>query len=196
MIWVIAGTKSGWELTSGLLKMDYPVLATTATDYGARLLEKHENLTVSTGRKGKEELKALAARHSVRLIIDASHPYSVEVSENAMAIAREAGIPYLRYERENIDTYDCRKFRDYADAARYLAGTEGNILLTIGTNNMKYFTGIDNKRLYARIAPFMGSLEACESLGFQPGQILAMSFRFSRGFNSALYRELEIKFLV
>ncbi len=196
MIWVIAGTRSGREIAWELLGMNYRVIATTATIYGSRLMGSHENLTVSMGRKGKDELSMLARDHCVRLIIDASHPYSIEVSENAMAIALEQAIPYLRYERENVDSYECTRFRSYIEAAAYLEKKSGNILLTIGTNNMSFFSGFDKKRLYARIAPFMGSIEACEQQGFQPGQIIAMSFSFSRDFNSALYRELEIKYLV
>ena len=159
-------------------------------------MPSHASLLTSVGRKGREELLAMAQEHPVRLIIDASHPYAVEISENAMSIARELDLPYIRFERESVDSYPCTSFREYADAAAYLAEREGNILLTIGTNNMRYFTGLRKERLYARIAPFQGSLEACETLGFEPGQIIAMSFRFSREFNATLYRELSIRYLV
>ena len=36
-----------------------------------------------------------------RAVVDASHPFAEEASKNALKGAKEANVPYIRYERES-----------------------------------------------------------------------------------------------
>ena len=46
-------------------------------------------------------MRRFCQHNFVEAIIDASHPYAIEVSAQAIAVASKLNIPYLRYEREN-----------------------------------------------------------------------------------------------
>lgn len=52
---------------------------------------------------------------------------------------------------------------DAPAAARWLAGTQGNILLATGAKELAAFAGLDAERLYPRVLPTHEGLAACEA---------------------------------
>src|SRR5512145_2511829 len=84
-------------------KISLNILATTTTNYGADLAKKagaHEVISkpLSTG-----ELVDLIEKKEVDLLIDATHPFAVQATINAITSAKETSIKYLRYERPPLD---------------------------------------------------------------------------------------------
>lgn len=195
MIWVIAGTKDSRELAENLLGKGFSVIATTVTEFGSSLFGKRDNLKVIRKAMSEEEMLDFIDSHKITLVADASHPYASEVSENAIASSLKKNIPYIRYERKRMDFDKIMEFKDYKDMAGYLKNKNGNVLLTIGSKNLKYFSDI-KERLYARVLPVKESIESCEKSGIAPDRILCMLFQFSKEFHRQLYKELEIRFLV
>ncbi|MBN2041891.1 MAG: precorrin-6A reductase [Spirochaetes bacterium] len=196
MIWVIAGTKSARDLIDVLLKQ-YDVLASVVTGYGRVLLGEKERLTILTGPLDMNDMQNLIKSHEINLIIDASHPFAAEVSANAVSVSEQTGVPYIRFERKEINyshvNYICD---DYKSAVEYLNNREGNILLTIGSKNIPDFKSIERERLFVRVLPLKSSIDACEKSGIPVDKIIAVRFPFSVELNKALYRELNIKFIV
>lgn len=63
-----------------------------------------------------------------------------------------------------------------AEAAAFLANTEGSILLTTGSKELAAYSGILDftQRVYARVLPMDASLEACRTAGLKASHIIAM----------------------
>ena len=102
MIWVIGGTKDSRDFLEKFIKYDKDIIVSTATEYGAKLIE---NLPVKTSseKMDKEAMLKFVENNNITKVIDTSHPYAFEVSKNAMEVAEEKNIEYFRFEREEVD---------------------------------------------------------------------------------------------
>ena len=87
MIFVAAGTQDGRELTKLLLDAGHRVTASVVSHYGEQLLKRcgSERLTINDKPLDCEALESYLREHRASCFVDASHPYAVNVSENAMA---------------------------------------------------------------------------------------------------------------
>lgn len=198
---VFAGTKNGRDFVRELLKENEEIIVSTATEYGASLYKTHENLTVVSGKMDEGMMKAFFLDKGVTEIIDATHPYAVNVSENLKKCAEFLGIGYKQITRdsypEDPDEKGILWFENYPEICEYLHEKDGNILLTIGSNNLHEFAGLNReKQIYARVLPSSSVLKKCEELGFSPGNILALQGPFSEELNQAIYKEYHIKYMV
>ena len=87
-------------------------------------------------------------------------------------------------------------FAGAAEAARELARTEGNVLLTTGAKELGAFSPIAPERCYPRVLPTQEGIAACEAAGVPHRNIIAMQGPFSRALNEALIQQFEIRWLV
>lgn len=85
---------------------------------------------------------------------------------------------------------------DAGAAAFYLAGTEGNILLTTGAKEVGAFSGLGAERVYARVLPSSESIGKCRAAGIPPRHIIAMFGPFSEQMNEVMLRDFGIRWLV
>lgn len=195
MIWLIGGTSDANNLGRMLLVNKYKVIMSVATKYGGDLAAE-TGVVVTEGRLDAGEMSRLINKYQVTVIIDASHPFAGEVSENAMVTAVKHNVPYFRYERPVKHYEQATYVNDYDSAVNYLVTVEGNILLTTGSKNIRKFVVLDNSRLYARVLSTSGSLLQCEMAGIQPDHIIATKGVSSVAFNMALFKEYHIRHLV
>ena len=93
---VFAGTTEGRALVELLEGQPAEVTACVATEYGETLLTPRPGLTVSPGRLTGEEMEALFRRGGFDLVVDATHPYAAQVTENIAGACERAGVGYLR----------------------------------------------------------------------------------------------------
>ena len=201
MIFVIAGTEDGRELAGFLLNNNFEVTASVVSSYGKTLLERYKGIKINDKKLDENELVGLLLNGSVEVLVDASHPYAVNVSQNAMAACHRANIPYLRYERETIPlTYDKIFHVDSYEAAAIKAAEFGkNVFLTTGSRNLKIFVespALKDCNLIARILPTAEVLAECEQLGFNPQNIVAMQGRFSIELNIELFKHYKADVIV
>ena len=158
---IFSGTTEGRTLSHQLAAEGIPVTVCVATDYGQAEQGQAPGITVHTGRLEPSGMAALVAGAS--LCVDATHPYAAQASANIRAACEQAGVAYLRLLRpasplpENALTAS-----DAAEAARLLADTEGNILLTTGAKELTAFAPLGGQRLIARVLPSHAGLNACE----------------------------------
>ena len=145
---VFAGTTEGRELVEFLAgQEDVSVTACVATDYGEALLPPAENLTVSARRMTAEEMADLLAGEKFDLVVDATHPYAREVTENIAAACEKTGTPYLRLLRDAEETAGDAVFvPDIPAAVAYLDQTDGNILLTTGSKEILLYSNMRDSR--------------------------------------------------
>ena len=197
MIWVIGGTKDSRDFIESF-PFKEKLVVTTATEYGGKLLENIEDIKVFCKRLDLEGMNKFIEENSINKIIDLSHPYAEEVSRNAIECSRVKEIDYIRFERENLVSEDgVIEFSELEFMIKYLESLEGNILVTLGSNNLHKFENIKNKsNIYFRILPKWEMVKKAEDLGVLPKNIIAMQGPFSKELNVAMMRQLNIKYIV
>lgn len=196
---VFAGTTEGRELVELLADQPVEVTACVATEYGEALLPPRERLTVSNRRLTAGEMEALLRREHFDLVVDATHPYASEVTENIVRACRAAGAEYLRLLRGTDAAPEGAVYvPDIEAAVAYLAGTEGNILLTTGSKELAKYAALPGfaERVYARVLPMEASLVSCRAAGLGPDRIIAMQGPFSREMNIAMLRAVSARYMV
>lgn len=201
MIFLAAGTADGRTLAQELLAAGYQVAASVTSRYGAELLAACDGkLVINEEPLDEAALIRYAASHDVQVIVDASHPYAVNVSKNAMMAAKKLGIPYLRYERSLTElSGEIHIVHSYEEAASQSSALGRRIFLTTGSHNLKAFTtapALADAVLIARVLPTAEVLALCEALGLTPAQIVALQGPFSTALNRELFRHCQAEVIV
>ena len=200
-IYLIGGTTEASQAARRLREEGYRVIVSVATPLGASVAAA-AGLETDTGRKDSGGMAARAAKLDCAAIVDCSHPFAREASEQARLAADIAGLPYFRSSRppwtqtasigagsplEAVDSFD--------EAASRLRASAARSLLTLGTRNLEPFVqaGLD---FTARILPLSESFEDCLRLGIKPQNIIAAWPPFTVDFNRACLRQCGASSLV
>ncbi|SHI14046.1 precorrin-6A reductase [Desulfosporosinus lacus] len=198
---VLAGTEDGRGLADALKQRGHEILVSTLTAYGAELVQEH-GLQVRSGAMDAESLTDLLKANSFAALVDATHPYAVQVKEMAKKVCTDLGLPYLRWERSalEVDDHPLIHWAEDIPAAVEIASKLGkNILLTTGSNGLPDWVShplLKDKFLYVRVLPTSQVLARCESLGFKPNQIVAAQGPFSQEWDEAMFKQLKIDVVV
>lgn len=191
MIMVLAGTKEGREIAEKLSSLNFPVIASTATDYGGKLLEGKAR--ARTGPLNRNSLECFIREKNIELVIDATHPFAREISLNAIEACKNTKVKLIRYEREDSREYffpNLIKVKTFDEAVAEARKHE-RIFLTIGSRNLDKFAVLkkQGKHIIARVLPTSDVLKKCEDLGFLPGEIIAMEGPFSLQLNYCMFKD-------
>lgn len=163
---LFGGTDEGHKIADFLSEQKVSYIVCVATEYGAELLDMKN---VRIGRMTAEEMADFFDENSVRLVIDATHPYAEFVTEN---IKKACKVKYIRVVREDVQA-DGTYFENIKTAAEYLEKTTGNILITTGSKEIAKFSVVAD-RAFARVLPSEESLELCKNAGFKMKNIICM----------------------
>jgi len=192
MILVLAGTSEGRLTAVSLEKEGLEVIASTATSYGGELLARDFCGEITARPLSFADMAQLITAKKISKVIDATHPFAVEVSNNIREACRLKGVTYERLEREEeaIDEGDgLVKARDVEEAVQLASEVEGKIFLAAGSSKLEYYTaGLGPERLVVRILPVKESLEKCLNLGISPQNIIAMQGPFDEEINRCLFK--------
>lgn len=192
---IFGGTTEGRCLSHTLARMGAQVTVCVATPYGAQEQGEGEAVRVLVGRRDAAQMEQILSPDA--LCVDATHPYAREVGGNIRTACKRSGAVYLRLLREKSPLPpDAVVLPDAAAAARWLDGTEGNILLTTGAKELGTFSSLGAERIYARVLPMKDSLNACAAAGIAPSHIIALQGPFSRALNEALLEQFSISYMV
>ena len=164
-------------------------------------------LCVTSERLDEEQMLALMQEEKPGLVIDATHPYAVVVSDNIRRAAQEAGIALIRLQRREslqqmagtaVRSENIVHVASAEAAADFLAQTQGNVLLTCGSKELPAFTKLEGyeERLYARVLSTENVVCECAELGFTGKHLIAMQGPFSLEMNRALIRHIDAAWLV
>lgn len=199
MIWLVAGTKDARVIAESLLSKGIGnLLASTATAYGGKLFYD-ERIEVTDKKLDYEEMKQLISEKNIDVIVDASHPYAVNVSRNVIRAAKEYNVSYFRFERKMLNYKGAKRFSSLDKIINYIktAYKDENILSTLGSNNLETIKSVDiENNLYIRILPTVSSVEKAEKLGFFPEKIIALQGPFSKNLNKVILEDYKIKALI
>lgn len=175
------------------------MLACVATDYGSKSLKENEYLKIHAGRLTEPEMEALLNEKKPEMVLDATHPYAAEVTENIRTACQNTGLEYRRVLREAGAYQDQAVYvPDTQAAIEFLEGTEGNILLTTGSKELGKYTALSDagERIYARVLSLPSVMETCKGYGFEGKHLIGMQGPFSMELNAAMLRQFDCKYLV
>lgn len=185
---LFGGTDEGHKIADFLKDEGINYVVCVATEYGSEVIE-NENVIV--GRMDDKEMSDFFIKNSVKLVIDATHPYAENVTEN---IKKSCKCKYIRVIRDEKKAQG-HHFDSVKSAVSFLKKTEGKILITTGSKEIKEFSCIAD-RCFARVLPCEESIKLCRSAGFRMSNIICMQGPFSKDFNSAIIKETGVKYLV
>ncbi len=196
---VFAGTTEGCVLCEVLAENRIPVYACVATEYGSKSLSEGEFLHVTAKRLSVDEMETLLRDVKPELVLDATHPYAVEVTQNIFEACNRTDTEYKRVLRGLSNTDSKAVYVESTEAAiEYLKGTEGNILLTTGSKELGKYTELPDyqKRIYARVLSLASVMETCASYGLEGKHLIGMQGPFNRDMNAAMLRQYNCAYIV
>jgi precorrin-6A/cobalt-precorrin-6A reductase len=198
-IWLIGGTQESAQLAAAIAaaRLACTVSVTTETAqqlyvFSVQKAESHASLQVWIGRLTPETAASFLQQQQIVAVLDASHPYAVEISQLAIAITTQLGIPYLRFERpdwkEEGERDEGGRMRDEGEKKEKglvfqsfseLVATDifqgQRVLLIVGYRPLALFQPWqDRATLFARLLPSVTAIEAAIAAGFTPDRLFAM----------------------
>lgn len=198
---IFAGTTEGRQIAEFLNRRKISALICVATEYGEQLLPASDTLDVSHNRLSEPEMESLMREKGSPLVLDATHPYAAEVTENIRKACEQTGSPYVRVLRENTaENMETESL--YAgsveEAVTLLEHTKGNILVTTGSKEAEKYTALSDykKRVFLRVLSLPNVAQQCAALGFEGRNLICMQGPFSMELNAAMLRQLDCKYLV
>ena len=177
-------------------------MASVATEYGREVMRQQEHLVIREGRMGEPEMEELMRTGTFLAVVDATHPYAVEVTEHIKESAKKTNLPYLRLSRSTAaereiaehewmihtvaDTQECSK--------ELLSKLPGNILLT-SMRTARIYRQERSVKTFCVCASRGEASKICHRERI-PKQIIAMQGPFGTELNEALIRQYDIGVLV
>jgi len=201
MILVLGGTSDSLEICDRINKYkNLPYILSVTTSYGEDLARKYAK-NVITGKLAKEDMINFIEQNNINKIIDATHPYAIEVSKNAIQCATELKIDYIRYERKSlIDSinYENKYIVNSIEDACKIAREKGrNIFIGTGSKNLPQIVDfIPDRNLIVRVLPTSDVILSCENLGLNADNIIAMKGPFNQSINEEFYKHYDIDIVI
>ncbi len=198
---IFGGTTEGRLFAKGLCENNVPSVYLAATSYGGALLFESSLVEVREGRLSSDEMKALIEEKKPKAVVDATHPYAVEVKKCIeKALSDKPNIPLFRIKRRDTPFFgdDIRYFDNERDLIDALLKTKGNILLTTGSKTLPLFSSEEElrERLFVRVIPNVESISICNESGISGERIIAAQGPFSEEENLIMIKRAKASILV
>ena len=206
---IFGGTTEGRELAEFCAEKQIPAYVSVVSAYGKMLLPESRFVTPLVRPMGEADMEAFFRENGIRLIVDATHPYAVRVSQNIRDAAASCDIPVLRCLRQETPARPWAVYvENTEEAAEYLEKeiTEARrqekdirpVLLTVGSHELEIFAGKPELRnlLYARILPGKEPLALAEKAGIPFDRLIAMQGPFSTGMNREILAMTKAAWIV
>ena len=201
LLWLIGGTGEAVTLAQELAAAGIPCLVTVTTATAKKSYKETPHLTVKVGGLAVATLADFMRAEGVGAVLDASHPFAVEISRGAIAAAQTLGLPYWRYERPTLtsskptDTGSpfIHRVNDLDQVLTEDCLTRQRVLLTLGYRWLHRFAPWQSEAtLFARILPSPVALEAALAAGFTPDRLIALRPPIGADLEAALWQQWRI----
>ena len=175
-ILIFSGTTEGRELAEALCARQIDCMASVATEYGREVMRQQEHLVIREGRMGEPEMEELMRTGAFLAVVDATHPYAVEVTEHIKESAKKTNLPYLRLSRSTAAEREIAEHEwmihtvaDTQECVELLSKLPGNILLTTGSKELHAYAAREEirKRLFVRVLPGVESIDSGHATGYR-----------------------------
>jgi len=200
-VFIFSGTVEGRTISKQLADAGADVHVRVATEYGAEVMGYDSNIDVKVGSCGGAEGIADTIRENgYDTVIDATHPYALNITEHIKQACEATGAYYIRLKRSDSDTDSDRivKVSTVQEAIDYLKDKEGNILASTGSKDIALYTQIPDykERVTARVLSTMESVQKCAECGFSGKNLICAQGPFSEDTNYATLKQIDAKFIV
>lgn len=202
MIGLILGTSEGRKILSLLNNYTDDIFVSTATEYGGEILKDYRYSYLNTKPLPLEELIYTLKEKRVKLLVDASHPYALEVTKNAIKACEALGIEYIRYERPSLvekfrDKKSIIEVSDYDELHDKLKSIEGNILNTTGSRSLDKILSMKlENRIVHRVLPLIKVIQECFDKGVKLEDLIAIKGPIGYELNCAFINEYNAKAMI
>ncbi len=192
MIWIVGGTTEAILLGKHLSDVEH--IITYGTEEG---VERGVGNSVYR-RMDEIEMEQFIDDYSIKLILDVTHPFAKNVTENVKNAAKNKNVKYLRYERKTTHMPDNSiVVASFDECYEVLKGLHGTVLVTTGSNNVKDFEVVKGENRYVyRILPTTESVKKVRDLGVGMDDIIAMMGPFTKELNIAFLKFYNCKYMV
>lgn len=180
------------------------ILATTVTDYGAKIAESAGASEIISKALKEEDLINVIKEKNIDTLIDATHPFASVATETAISSCEKAQIRYIRYERastvlpESDLIYKEDTFEDGAKKAKELLVNDDDRLMHLaGVMRLQTIVNeIDPKKVIPRVLPNNFSISKTLDTNVPAENIIAMQGTYSKEFNMALMKEYNVSAII
>jgi precorrin-6A/cobalt-precorrin-6A reductase len=197
-IWLIGGTQESATLAKAFSQANLPCIVSVTTESARSLYPISPSIEVCVDRFTPERLISFLQSQNIAVVLDASHPFAVEISQGAIAACSQLKIPYLRFERETPSVSSVSK--SVANFEQLLTTDwlfNQRVLLTIGYRYLSLFQPLhDRATLFARILPSPVALEAALQAGFTSDRIIAIRPPICYELERSLWQHWQISTVV
>lgn len=206
---IFGGTTEGRELTEYLSgknadsKSDiFDVTLSVATEYAKKFLDG-SSMKILVGRLETEDIEELVEKERYDYVVDATHPYAVEVSKNikkSLKLLTEKGFDYetkyIRLLRKKSDLSGCIVLGSIAEACSKCDC--GNVLASTGSKQINEYSELENfsDRVYARVLPTDKSIKLCIDAGLDDSHIIVNTGAVSYEDNIEVIKKYNIKNII
>ena len=200
-VFIFSGTMEGRTLSKQLADAGADVHVRVATEYGAEVMGYDDNIDVKVGScGGAEGIANVIRENGYDIVVDATHPYALNITEHIKQACEATGAFYIRLKRSDSDTDSDRivKVSTVQEAVDYLKDKEGNILASTGSKDIALYTQIPNyrERVTARVLSTMESVQKCAEYGFSGKNLICAQGPFSEDTNYATLKQIDAKYIV
>lgn len=185
---IFGGTTEGRLLAEFCQKRAISCEISVATEYGASLLP--DGVSVHIGRLDSEGMQTLMRQGSCTAVVDATHPYAAEATENIRHACETLEIPYFRLVRSSGQISGEAVYSD-AELIALLNACDTTILSTLGSKSLSLLTEVRDfrRRIWVRVLPSEQIFQQAAELGFCTSQVFAEQGPFSTEQNIAHIRQ-------
>ena len=180
-VWILSGTSDGPPLAEKFLKLNFTVFVSVISFKASTVYPDHPRLHIITGiLNNVEEFQNFITFNNIDHVIDATHPFAINVSEKLNQACIQFSKPIFRFERNYIKDQFTNKFEYISD----LNGINGsllknkNLLLAIGSkyleNTAQHYINL-GVNVFARIIATPESILKALSSGIKNSNIAILN---------------------
>ena len=136
-ILIFAGTTEGREIAEFCAQKQIAADVSTATEYGSTLLPG--GIGVLSGRMDREEICILLRDKKYSAVIDATHPYAKNATDNIRSACLMLNVPYWRLIRKSLPVIG-ESVSSLEQMVSVLNQTDDTILSTLGSKSVTELT--------------------------------------------------------
>ena len=168
------------------------------SEYGAKLLSSNSNIINLWGKKDCKDISDIISHNGVDIVIDSTHPYAKEVSQNIITACKDSNKKLLRYEREySFKNTDGIHFDSMDSVLHYLKNHNGNVLFTTGVNDVpKICKVLDLERIFLRVLPVESSVNRVKEFKIPESHVITTNPPFTTQDNIKHIQKFNITYVV
>ncbi len=187
---LIGGTSESRSLAAALSQQGIPWIATVTSEGGRRLYQDLPGQVIVT-HFSQESLAQFLQERQIRVLLDASHPFAQQISQLAMQVTAQLGIPYLRYERPSVELDPWVQVApDWQGVLTDVVLTGRRVLLTVGVKALPLFAPWQDRcQLWARVLP--ESVPQAVQAGIPAERVMGMRLPLSFEQELQLWQQLR-----